>query len=482
MVDMQGEESQAVVDGAEEVKSLENDREVNSVVNLEQNSAKAFNKGVENRGLSEVDNNSEKVINANEKAVVAANGIEPYAIDEFYNFLFVEALPSYNEDYLQELNNLQHNDINSYKLETEKIISDYGNQVLDEAIDEVLRGDVVSSWNKMVYLANFSDAEMEYISNVQNGGQVIYREYLDTKFNNIPYIKIYMDFINDAGSLYTGKEIYNPYDFAKRITSYDSLLNDEQKAQVCLSCARLFTPKDDKFRPHPDYKFYLEKALGYSANYETVADCQRYLTAADTKSGNRAIKNAYKRVIDKAKKEKDYKSIYGASVKLKEIYHNSVHEKIGFKNFSFEEDAKINQAIEYQKLAIQADKKINGKVSVRELKALSKLYKQNGYIESWIENQKLVAKQLKGKDKYIVLSSILPYTKDKSSEFMLDLVDKISKDRMSRQDKLFLTGLLRQKSDIYIKDAKKLEEVNQAIDKIKTDFSLPRTKTSKTCR
>ena len=407
--------------------------------------------------------------------------ITPYAVEDFYGIVATTAinnLAQVDPETFAQVLALQPESQEKFNEALMDVSSSYLQACLDEIVDTSLKGKVDEAWNMLLPIANFSENDLAVIASGQDAKKVVvYPEHLKLKFANIEDVQDYIGFLEEIGEFHNGAPILNPYELAKRVTSYEDILTDDQRSQVYLSCARLFYPQDLSKARHPDYSHYLNKAVDCSSDYTIIADCERYLGVLGDTRDNRNLKDAYKRVILRAKKEKDYKSVYGAAVKLKDMYNDIINKKMGYRslnNFGYEE--KLNKALEYQKLAIAADKKLNGKISISELKELSKIYELSCRDGEWVDNQKRIADLLKGKDRYVVLTGIIPKLDSNKLGYTKELLTRLQNDgKVKASDKKVILNMMKHKISHCVGD-KDVAEVNKQISAVEDFISNPKVK------
>lgn len=312
-------------------------------------------------------------------------------------------------------------------------------EFISETNDEALNGNTLIAFGNIANLAAFSTEEIEFM----NTNQISPINYLNTRFREIDVISDQIEFITNVEIAATNNDIKNPNNFSRKLISYEDYLNDEQKAKTYMLCADLHKPNVYLMQTYnaataADYKYYLEKAINYTSDYDIVADCQRGL---GNKKDKRIIKNAYLRVIKEAKrnirnmhrKEKMQNIIYQANLKMAEIYKEDGIVP-GFRPQSSEQFKALEKAEKYYEEAVKTGKLITGRYNINDLKNLANIQTHTHNKTGWIKTMEKKASQLSGKDKFKVLLDILPKSEN-PLEYSNMLATRISKGKISYKDK-----------------------------------------------
>lgn len=400
---------------------------------------------VDNSKNEEADNLNEKQENnVSETSQIVISEPAPITIEEYNQKVFSLALEVLTEEETIKLIGVSKNDpsffeklkanekaSNALLMNGEYLLSQYLNQIDEYA----LNGKVNKSYTMLLELADFSDNDYLYIKAVADPINC-----LENRFNNIENISNQIDFLERVAKINSGESISNPSIFCSKLIEYESNLFDEQKAKLNMLCAQtfkgnLYTPYGIVSQPVAlDYKLYLEKAINFSSDYNTIADCHRNIETLGSIKNDRFIKDAYKRAITKAKKEKNNKAFYNANKKLA-IMHKQDAKYIGFKYEASDSYKSLKKAEQYYINAIAAEKKETKKYNINDLKELAHIQKTIENDDGWVDTKRKLANSLVGVDKYKVLISILPKMKKGRLEYINMLSQKISKGSIPVKDK-----------------------------------------------
>lgn len=386
--------------------------------------------------------------------------------------MFLTGMSKENPDFLEKIE--QNKDIANRLIEHQ---SDFICQYLNKIDNFALNGKINKAYTMLVEIADFS--EDDYIFMNESGTSPL--NYLETRFENIEEISNQLDFLERVNIINSGQEIKNPSMFCKRLVEYEDNLELEQKAKLNMLCAQTFkgslvTVQGTLLAPAvADYKSYLEKAINQSSDYNIIADCHSGIEALGQIKNNRIFKDAYRKVLDKAKKEKDNRNIYNASKKLAGFYKEE-YNAIGYKTENSPQFKSLLKSERYYIDAIDAYKKENKSYNNSDLRELASIQSAIPNNDGWISTKTKIANSLKGTDKYKVLISILPKMKKNQMEYINMLSTNVSKSNIALHDKFELLSLLEDNiKNTFIRDERNAAQecVKKARDYINNKRTAP---------
>ncbi|MFV0627469.1 MAG: hypothetical protein ACK5N8_09015 [Alphaproteobacteria bacterium] len=354
-------------------------------------------------------------------------------------------------------------------LKTNKAINQYINEQINNSISMALEEDLSGAYNAYLKLSSFSQEEVNFIYSKEGENMPTkLPEYIEKRLRNqdsastaLKIIKNLANMNNYIAHAHGGAHTpINPYLTISNLEEFSNKLPEtqmtkEQKAKMYFLSAQMFKERSvygietfDKDGIH-----YLEKAVSFSSNHNLISNSMRNL---NKKYDHKNMKDAYNRALEKATKEKDYNSIYSIHKKIITIYEDD--RTIGYYN----SHAKQEKVEQHHKLAIVALKKTinHSKEDVNnELRKLFEVQVGNGNINGAIKSKEEIAGNLKGKDKYNALISILGIAKpDRQLHYVNKISTLISNDKMNPKDKNELLKKLLSETQDKVSDTDKKEK------------------------